>query len=285
MAQGTDINATELGEEEEAEIPPPLVLGSSLIQTAVIYPAAHFLGVFLLTIVGAFSGQHFALSAYLCLLFAFLMFSAIAGYIFPRFAFWRGLASFMWMTAFDAVAAKIFGQPSIYPWQAAETWIVCLGTAFGMILCALACGVGGWARRAFPAWLREELEEFYESIGLPSPFSRLTAEEKAALRARLLDLANAASEPAISGDGFLVTNYDLALPDEDVRRCAAELSEIVKANGWPGRRLVGEDGAEAAWRALQRTISIPHVQRLMRARLIEAASRREIPPWLPAVLE
>ncbi len=40
-----------------------------------------------------------------------------------------------------------------------------------------------------------------------------------------------------------------------VRRNTARLREIVAAHGWPGRSLVGEDGATAAWLLLQHTNS------------------------------
>ena len=40
-----------------------------------------------------------------------------------------------------------------------------------------------------------------------------------------------------------------------VRRNTARLREIVSAHGWPGRSLVGEDGAAAAWLLLQHTNS------------------------------
>lgn len=40
-----------------------------------------------------------------------------------------------------------------------------------------------------------------------------------------------------------------------VRRNTARLREIVSAYGWPGRSLVGEDGADAAWLLLQHTNS------------------------------
>lgn len=40
-----------------------------------------------------------------------------------------------------------------------------------------------------------------------------------------------------------------------VTRNTARLQEIVAANGWPGRGLVGEDGATAAWLLLQHTNS------------------------------
>ena len=40
-----------------------------------------------------------------------------------------------------------------------------------------------------------------------------------------------------------------------VRRNTARLREIMAAHGWPGRSLVGEDGATAAWLLLQHTNS------------------------------
>ena len=42
---------------------------------------------------------------------------------------------------------------------------------------------------------------------------------------------------------------------------AVRLTEIIEQHGWPGRGLVGEDGARAAWLILQHAIGHPDLQR------------------------
>jgi hypothetical protein len=68
------------------------------------------------------------------------------------------------------------------------------------------------------------------------------------------------------------------------RRHAARLGEIVAARGWPGRSLVGDDGAEAAWLVAQHAIGDPPVMRRCLS-LVEAAARLgEAPAWQRAYL-
>jgi hypothetical protein len=49
--------------------------------------------------------------------------------------------------------------------------------------------------------------------------------------------------------------------EEIHKRNAARLKEIIAQHGWPGRSLVGEDGAVAAWFIVQHAISDPAFQR------------------------
>lgn len=54
-------------------------------------------------------------------------------------------------------------------------------------------------------------------------------------------------------------------------RNAARLSELIERVGWPGRGMVGEDGARAAWLILQHSIGHPELMRRGLAVLREAA--------------
>jgi hypothetical protein len=73
---------------------------------------------------------------------------------------------------------------------------------------------------------------------------------------------------------------------EEVHRCnAGRLKEIIAQHGWPGRSLVGEDGAVAAWFIAQHAIGDPPFQRRVLELLREALARGEVSPAAPAYLE
>ena len=59
---------------------------------------------------------------------------------------------------------------------------------------------------------------------------------------------------------------------------ARQLEAMIETVGWPGRRVVGEDGAEAAWRIAQHAISWPDFQRRCLGLLTEAEARGDVPP-------
>lgn len=69
------------------------------------------------------------------------------------------------------------------------------------------------------------------------------------------------------------------------RRNAARLKEIIAEHGWPGRSLVGEEGATYAWLILQHAIGDPEFQRRGLELLKEAVSRGEAPATHAAYLE
>jgi hypothetical protein len=73
--------------------------------------------------------------------------------------------------------------------------------------------------------------------------------------------------------------------EEVHRRNAARLKEIIAQHGWPGRTLVGEDGAVAAWFIAQHAIGDPPFQRQVLDLLREALARGEVSPAEPAFLE
>jgi uncharacterized protein (DUF952 family) len=83
--------------------------------------------------------------------------------------------------------------------------------------------------------------------------------------------------------GRLFRGYD---PEMETvhRRNAARLRGIIAEHGWPGRTLVGDDGAAAAWMVAQHAIGEPDFQRRVLPLLQQAADRGEIPAWQPAYL-
>jgi hypothetical protein len=65
---------------------------------------------------------------------------------------------------------------------------------------------------------------------------------------------------------------------------AARLEAIVNEFGWPGRKLTGDDGAEAAWQILQHAIGRPDLMRSYLPLLEQAAGKGDIPVWQPAYI-
>lgn len=88
----------------------------------------------------------------------------------------------------------------------------------------------------------------------------------------------------LAADGSLFEGYHPRM-EAVHRRNAARLRAILDEIGWPTERLVGSDGAQAAWRIAQHAIGEPDLQRRALRLLQEAASRGEVPAWQPAMLE
>lgn len=68
-------------------------------------------------------------------------------------------------------------------------------------------------------------------------------------------------------------------------RNASRLAAIIEQHGWPGKSLVGEDGARAAWLIVQHAIGNPPFMRKCLLLLKQAASANEAPLWHTAMLE
>ena len=66
---------------------------------------------------------------------------------------------------------------------------------------------------------------------------------------------------------------------------AARLAAIIEQYGWPGKSLVGEEGAWAAWLIAQHAIGNPPFMRHCLSLLKQAASNNEVIPWQAAMLE
>jgi hypothetical protein len=69
------------------------------------------------------------------------------------------------------------------------------------------------------------------------------------------------------------------------QRNALALRAILDEHGWPGRTLVGEQGAQAAWTILQHAIGDPYLQRSGLPLLQAAVAAGEAPPAQAAYLE
>jgi hypothetical protein len=106
------------------------------------------------------------------------------------------------------------------------------------------------------------------------------------LRRRLIAMAEADERlrDELLGDGSLFEGYNARMAELHARNAQA-LAAIVDEVGWPGRPLVGEDGAEAAWRVLQHAMGSPAVQRGCLPLLRDAAERGDVPAAYPAWLE
>jgi hypothetical protein len=85
----------------------------------------------------------------------------------------------------------------------------------------------------------------------------------------------------LAKEGLLGAGYEPRMEAVHLRN-AARLEAIVNEHGWPGRSLVGDDGAEAAWRTLQHAIGRPDLIRRYLPLLQEAAAAGEVPDWQPA---
>lgn len=88
----------------------------------------------------------------------------------------------------------------------------------------------------------------------------------------------------LARDGSLFVGYH---PEMEAvhRRNAARLREVLERVGWPGRALVGDDGASAAWRIVQHAIGEPALLRGCLPLLQAAAARGEADPAEVAMLE
>lgn len=67
-------------------------------------------------------------------------------------------------------------------------------------------------------------------------------------------------------------------------RITQRLVEILDTYGWPGKRLVGDDGLEAAWTLALHTMHDPKVLRRCLTLLQAAAAAGEAEPWQVAFL-
>lgn len=66
---------------------------------------------------------------------------------------------------------------------------------------------------------------------------------------------------------------------------AEKLNDIIEQHGWPGRSLVGTEGADAAFTLAQHSISKPELQRQFFQHINEAAKNGEATPCQAACLE
>jgi hypothetical protein len=103
-------------------------------------------------------------------------------------------------------------------------------------------------------------------------------DELLALRAADLELRE-----ELIRDGTLFVGYHPRMAELH-RRHNARLRQILAAHGWPGNRLVGGDGATAAWLLLQHAILDPPLMRLAVPLVAQAVANGECDPVSLAML-
>jgi hypothetical protein len=90
---------------------------------------------------------------------------------------------------------------------------------------------------------------------------------------------------ALVADGSLGDDGYYPLMEAVHKGNVARLATIIEQYGWPGKSLVGKDGAWAAWLIAQHSIGNPPFMRRCLSLLKQAASNKEIIPWQAAMLE
>jgi uncharacterized protein DUF6624 len=90
------------------------------------------------------------------------------------------------------------------------------------------------------------------------------------LRDELLDMAEVDQRARRDGEPETMMRVD--------REHTERMRAIVAQHGWPGRSLVGEEGAQAAWLLVQHADADPGFQAACLERLREAVEAREAPP-------
>jgi hypothetical protein len=87
----------------------------------------------------------------------------------------------------------------------------------------------------------------------------------------------------LAADGSLFEGYHPRMAEVHERN-GRRLGEIIDQYGWPGKTLVGEEGADAAWLIVQHDIGNPSLQRRSLPLLREAVARGVAPPSQLAML-
>lgn len=105
------------------------------------------------------------------------------------------------------------------------------------------------------------------------------------LRAELLQMRQADLDlrTELARDGSLFQGYAERMAELH-RHHNARLRAIIDEYGWPGRSLVGEDGAAAAWLLLQHAVLAPDLMREAVPLLQRAVQSGEIEPKFLALL-
>jgi hypothetical protein len=107
-----------------------------------------------------------------------------------------------------------------------------------------------------------------------------------AIRDQLLrmDARDQAVRGELAADGSLFQGYHPRMAAVH-RENAARLREIILHVGWPGEKLVGKDGAHAAWRIAQHAIGEPAFMHACRDLLDKASQAGDAPRWQFAMMD
>lgn len=96
------------------------------------------------------------------------------------------------------------------------------------------------------------------------------------LRQELLSMVaeDARVRDDLAKSGKLFEGYHSKMEEVHLKN-AYRLDELINEFGWPGRSLVGKDGAEAAWLIVQHAISLPDFSRKCLKLIEEAVAKAE----------
>jgi Family of unknown function (DUF6624) len=137
---------------------------------------------------------------------------------------------------------------------------------------------------AFAAWRREHEEQ------LQNLFIRREMRHPCSMNSRLcdelvaMDRQDQQVRDDLAADGSLYQGYHPRMASVHTTN-ALRLQAILAETGWPTERIVGNVGAEAAWRIAQHAIGHPDFQRSCLRYLEEAARDGQVPAWQPAMLD
>jgi hypothetical protein len=145
-----------------------LILAGAGLQAFVLFMISVlvrlFMGPLLPLMIG---GKHGAWSGSLVAISVFLAGSTWSGYRFNEHAILRSATAFLAVVLFDATFLSHAPLASILAMAVPHNILLCLATAAGMAACAVAAGLGEKvSERGVRLWLRDEFNEFRESIGL-----------------------------------------------------------------------------------------------------------------------
>lgn len=105
------------------------------------------------------------------------------------------------------------------------------------------------------------------------------------LRQQLIAMIDEAKRvrATLSADGSLFQGYNADLRAMHNSQ-AKILADIIDRQGWPGKSMVGEDGAVAAWMIVQQAIGLPRFMRACLEIIEGEAAKGEVPRWQMALL-
>lgn len=106
-----------------------------------------------------------------------------------------------------------------------------------------------------------------------------------ALRQSLVNMVDEARalRSRLAADGSLFQGYNPQMREMHNKHAKA-LATMADQHGWPGKSLVGEDGAAAAWMIAQHAIGLPNFVRACFELIQEAVAKGDAPRWQEALL-
>jgi len=106
-----------------------------------------------------------------------------------------------------------------------------------------------------------------------------------ALRQTLISMVDEARSlrQQLVSDGSLFQGYNPQMRDMHNKHAKA-LADIADKHGWPGKSLVGEDGAAAAWMIAQHAIGLPNFVRACFDLIKDGVADGDVPRWQEALL-